>query len=262
MFFLVDAFTDQKFKGNPAGVFIVEDFPPKQNMQQMASFFKFPDLAFVKYVNNQTFQIRWFSPMDESPICGHASIAAAHVIFTKINPQLTNINFLYNGGQLRAVKTEEGIVIIFKTIYSKKCTKTPFNIKQTIGLKYCEDIYEDKHSYMVFLKKREDIFTITPNFTSIRNLPKRSLIVTSPGFGHYDFCLRYFVPKIGINEDPVCGSANCKASIIWSRKLNKKHLLSYQASEREGIVKISVNDAEEKVSILGMATIICEFQTL
>lgn len=260
MFFLVDAFTHRKFKGNPAGIVIVEDFPSKQSMQQMASFFKFPDLAFVRRINYTDFEIRWFSPMDESPICGHATLAASHIIFTQIAPEIQNINFLYHSGKLQVFKTNEDITIIFEKMHCEICTKIPFDVEKIIGIPHYESMYQDKYTYMIFLKDREDIFRLKPDFTAIKNLEKRSLIITSPGFGHYDFCVRYFVPKIGIEEDPVCGSANCKVSPIWSKRFNKKHMISYQASKREGIIEIRIDDDNNTISIQGHAITVCQFQ--
>ncbi len=256
-FFLVDAFTDTIFKGNPAGVMVVDDFGPQKKMQEIANFFGFTDLAFIKHVSDNQFAIKWFSPLDESPICGHATIAASHVVFSTILTECNIIYFSYANGVISSINSSDEYTIAFPKLVMQPAHPKCVNIKKLISLDNYEAIYEDQYTYMIVLRNARDIFNVQANFGAIRELEKRALILTSPGFENFDFCVRYFAPKVEVYEDPVCGSANCRASLYWAERYQKKKLVSFQASKRTGIIRITVD--EKYVMISGKAATVCKF---
>jgi PhzF family phenazine biosynthesis protein len=261
MFFIVDAFSNVAFRGNPAGVMIVEEFLTTQEMQTMAKFLGLPDFAFVKQISTNKFDIRWFSPLDESPICGHGTIAASHIVFSELLPNSDVICFSYRGGNISAImNSRDEYMISFPRLEMSKCTDFQFEIKDLINIEQCKIIYEDKFTYMIVLSQIEDIFCARINFENVKKIDKRALILTSPGFDDFDFCVRYFAPKVGVYEDPVCGSANCRAAIYWSQEYQKRQLVSFQPSKRTGIVGLTV--ADNNILIFGKATTVCQLTNL
>lgn len=239
--FLVDAFSRGNFSGNPAGIALVENFPSKIEMQNLARYWNFPDFAFLKKIDEKNYEIKWFAPLDESPICIHGTLAASHIIFENKISNCNKIHFLNNDIKIKASKFDSEITLSLKKIKIEESKKN-LDSKKLFGIKKVEKILEEKNSYIIILEKYEDVFNATPNFEEIKKLDKRSVIITAPGFDNFDFCIRYFAPKAGVYEDPVCGSANCKVSSYWTQKLNKNKLTSFQASKRSGIVNLEIKE--------------------
>jgi predicted PhzF superfamily epimerase YddE/YHI9 len=128
--------------------------------------------------------------------------------------------------------------------------------KALLGISDFTKLFEDEFCYIFILKNSDDIFNITPNFTVIKLLNKRAIIVSSPGFDNFDFYTRYFAPRIGVYEDPFCGSANCKVAPYWAKQLHKRHLFVLQASHRPGTAKLTLN--RQSISISSSAITIGE----
>ncbi|MDR1488691.1 MAG: PhzF family phenazine biosynthesis protein [Holosporales bacterium] len=256
MFFLVDAFTEIPFRGNPAGVCLVDEFLSLQMMQKIAGFFRFPDLCFVKQTSKSNrFAIKWFSPLDQSPICIHATIAASHIIFSNKLCVNDSIELINNENIFLSKIFNDTVSITIPLIKIYK--NSDCNVKNLIGIDEYAETYEDDYVYVIVLKTYEDIVTLTPNFGEIKKIGKRAIVVTAPGLGDFDFCIRYFAPKVGVYEDQACGSASCRVAPYWSKILGKTELTSFYPSKRSGIARLAVN--KNTVDISGRAITMAKF---
>lgn len=255
--FLVDAFTNEAFKGNPAGVCILKnDYPNSEVMQNIAKYYNWSEIAFIKYLSDDNFAIRWFSPLDEAKICGHATLASSYIIFNEHLNKSNKIQFESRSGKLFANYLENNsIALTFPLIKVNRCEEIVFNIEEIFGTNKYTEVLTDGVIYIVVLNNYKDVFNITPNFDLIKKVQARAIAVTAKYNNKYDFCSRYFAPSVGIYEDPVCGSLHCRLAYYWSNVLNKKHLVAYQASKRSGILNLLVDNINNTVQIIGNATI-------
>ena len=256
MLFLVDAFTDVPFKGNPAGVCVVDEYPSDTEMQRIARYHHWAEIAFVKKLVGNSFYIRWFSPNDEAPICGHATMAASHILFTKGFVDSDIINYKFNSGELKATLHGGFITMDFPAKPVWKCSTFPFSVNKVIGIKSYKEVVKDDLIYIIVLNSKEDIFNITPNFDEIKKVDCRSIAVTAPGDESFDMYSRYFPPRIGVNEDQVCGSMHCRLACYWHSVTGKSVFRAFQASRRTGILKVEY--AGDRVKLSGKACTVCE----
>jgi PhzF family phenazine biosynthesis protein len=247
----VDSFTNKFFSGGQAAVCIVEEFPKKQQMQKIAHEFNFSETAFVKRLEEDNFHIRWFSPKDEAPLCGHATLAAAHIIWEQKLSKNKTINFKFIDGFLKAHNKKTFITLDFpsKIVYP---TPAPELLMRSLSYIPIESVYKDDLVYLVVVLNPKDLFNFQPSYTKIMHLPCRGVIVTALNNGYkkggFDFLSRYFAPKVGIFEDSVCGSAHCRLAPFWGKRLQKKDLLAYQASSRGGVLRMSCKDNRVLIS--------------
>lgn len=265
-FWLVDAFTDRAFAGNPAGVFVVDDFPAPALMQAIAAELNWSQTAFVKHLKTPTddtdyFHVRWFSPRDEAPICGHATLASAHILWEKRITQKPKLQFESLAGPLTVTQEKDHwITLNFPQRGVHECD-LPLALKQALVTEKGEveitSVMRDELIYIVTLRNQSDLMALRPNLTLIETLDCRAVSVTATGRDHYDFESRYFAPRVGIPEDPVCGSSHCRLAPLWAERLGKTSLMAYQASKRGGFIKINVlNDG--RVTLSSKAITICE----
>lgn len=259
MFFLIDAFTAHPFHGNPAGVVILDykDILNKQLAQRIASYFNWSEISFVQQIDNSTFKINWFSPKDEAPLCGHATLAAAHVIFKYINKNATSFDFIYNDGTLHITRDQDSISMLFPIKPVIEVNNPNFDVLHVLNVDSYIEIMRDDLVYMVILDSYNTVANLSPNFEAISKLDARSIIVTARTQTKFDFCSRYFAPKVGIPEDPVCGSAHCRLGYYWSKKLEKNDLKAFQCSKRAGILNLHV--IPNSVKITGTAITVAQF---
>ena len=258
MFYLVDAFTDIPFKGNPAGVCVVDEYPSDAEMQKMAHYYHWAEIAFVKKLGGNNFYIRWFSPNDEAPICGHATMAASHILFSKGIVDVNVINYQFNSGILKAALNDGFISMNFPAKPVQKCINFPFSVNRILGIKSYKEVVKDDLIYIVVLNSKEDIFNIVPNFDEIKKVDCRAIAVTAPGDEDFDMYSRYFMPKVGVNEDPVCGSMHCRLACYWHSVTGKTVFKAFQASKRTGV--LNVEYAGDRVKLSGKACTVCEFE--
>ncbi|MDR0942008.1 MAG: PhzF family phenazine biosynthesis protein [Holosporales bacterium] len=256
MFFLVDAFTDIPFKGNPAGVCIVNNYPDDQTLQKIARYYNWSEISFLKKLGDSEFQIRWFSPLDEAPLCGHATIAAAHILFSKELVAGNVVNFKHGNDDIAVERTNLGITISFPAKPISSCKKAPFSVKDIIGVENYIEIVKDELLYIIVLETAEDVENASPNFEAIKNIDCRAIAITAKGTGEFDFSSRYFAPKVGIFEDPVCGSMHCRLACYWRSILGKTSFNAYQASKRTGVLQVKLEN--DIVRITGRAVTVCE----
>ena len=244
----VDAFTDVLFHGNPAAICMLDKWLDDNLMQKIAMENNLSETAFVVKKNDQ-FQIRWFTPIAEVALCGHATLAAASIIFNEYEHKKNMIVFnSIHSGILRVRKEGEYLTLDFPVQKIKKAIP-PDKLIEGIGKEPIE-VYKGKTDYLLVYKNEKEVQTISPDFTVLSKIRIRGVIVTAKG-DHYDFVSRFFAPKIGVNEDPVTGSAHTILIPYWGKKLNKNELEAKQLSTRQGILKCRTN--KDRVYISGKA---------
>ena len=244
----IDAFANQLFGGNPAAVCPLDDWLPDSLMLKIANENNLSETAF--FVSQGTdFQIRWFTPAIEVDLCGHATLATAHLIFSELGSSQERINFHSKSGPLSVAKKDNNYIMNFPTDSLKKIDNIPKVLLEGLGILPTE-LYKGKDDYLAILPSEKNIIDLKPNFTKIAQLDARGLIVSARGL-ETDFVSRCFYPAAGINEDPVTGSAHTTMTPYWAKKLNKKLLTALQLSERGGQVQCEFLD--DRVNLGGTA---------
>lgn len=240
--FQVDAFTAQPFKGNPAGVCILDKPQEDQWMQHVAREMNLSETAFL-FREEEVYKLRWFTPLVEVDLCGHATLASAHILWEQgYLPEEKQAIFATRSGILTAQKKKEWIEMDFPARPEEPAVEPP-GLSKALGIEI-QYLGRNKFDYLVLVEKEEKIWQMTPDFPLLKTLPVRAVIVTSKGKKEpYDFISRFFAPQVGVNEDPVTGSAHCCLAPFWGKRLGKKDMLAYQASPRGGIIKISLQGA-------------------
>jgi PhzF family phenazine biosynthesis protein len=254
--FQVDAFTDEPFKGNPAGVMIVAEEVSSEWMQNVASEMNLSETAFV-FPREEEFQIRYFTPTKEVPLCGHATLASAHIIYELGLKAVTEtIKFKAKRADLTVEKEDDWIVMDFPK-YPVQKTDIHKDFKRLVGFEPIE-MYSSIDDWVIAIAENEsNIVNSEPNFTLLNETGLGHLMITARSDSKQaDFVVRCFVPAVGINEDPVTGSAHCALTPLWSEKLGKKDLDSLQVSKRTGRMKVRLND--NRVEIKGKALTVFE----
>ncbi|MFI4983923.1 MAG: PhzF family phenazine biosynthesis protein [Rickettsiales bacterium] len=227
----VNAFATHPFKGNPAGVCIVDDFSNAQRMQEIAKDLGFSNTAFIQKITAQNYNVKWYTPHSEAPICGHATIAATHVLISEQLENASRITYQSAVGEITCTKNGEWFKLNFPQ-YNP--------VAKAIDLAKITPL---KPSFIgvgencIFAEFTEaELLELTPNLDELAKLEFRALIATARST-KYDFGSRYFAPKVGIPEDPVCASAHCRLIPYWAEKLGKDEMVAYQASARGGVIK-------------------------
>ncbi|MFS4482319.1 PhzF family phenazine biosynthesis protein [Hyunsoonleella sp. 2307UL5-6] len=253
----VDAFTDTAFKGNPAGVMILDSLPSDIWMQQMAMEMNLSETAFVAPNAKSSFDIRYFTPTVEIPLCGHATLASAHVMYQLgIIASDELIQFKAKGGDLTISKDGDDIVMTFPQ-YSLSKINIPNNFKNVVGFEPIAFYKSDDNWVVAIAESQNEIEKCTPDFNALKSSGLGHLMVTSEGkYKDVDFVVRCFVPEAGINEDPVTGSAHCALTPLWANRLGKTEMVSHQISKRGGILHVALKDYN--VEIKGKAVTIFE----
>jgi PhzF family phenazine biosynthesis protein len=248
-FYQVDAFTDTLFHGNPAGVCILDTWLNKNLMQRIAMENNLSETAFVVQ-QNDVYHIRWFTPETEVDLCGHATLATAHVLFTHLHYPYKEIRFkTQHHGTVTVRKDADYLILNFPTDHLKKATPPP-GLITSIGKKPHE-ILKGTTDYLLVYTTENDIRNITPDFSALSQVNARGIIITAPGF-HCDFVSRFFAPTVGINEDPVTGSAHTTLIPYWAQRLHKTTLTAQQLSKRHGTLHCKLEN--DRVAIAGKAT--------
>lgn len=247
--YLVDAFTDRVFGGNPAAVCVLEHWLTDSLMQRIASENNLSETAFVVREANGDYRLRWFTPAAEIDFCGHATLATAFVIKTFVEPNCSSIRFQTMSG-LFTVKAEDGRFEMDFPQYRLLPTAVTETMTEALGVKPCE-AYLDRDLLMV-LDSEEAVRGIKPNPALLKRLPGLCIAVTAPGTD-YDCVSRVFAPELNVPEDPVTGSTHCMIAPYWANRLKKVAITAYQASERGGVLSASVT--EDRVVISGSAVL-------
>lgn len=232
--FQVDAFTDKVFGGNPAAVCILDVWLDDALMQQVAAENNLSETAFAVAKAN-AYEIRWFTPLSEVDLCGHATLAAAHVLYNHYGFEGGKIMFqTQERGQLGVEKDGDMLTLDFPADPPEKIDD-PQDLIGGIG-KTPTESFRGRSDYLLIYDTQKDIEDISPDFNRLAEIDLRGIIVSAPGI-YTDFVSRFFAPKLGINEDPVTGSAHTTLSPFWSKKLGRNILTARQLSSRRGDLK-------------------------
>ncbi len=246
--FQVDAFTDKVFGGNPAAVCVLNEWTSLDRMQKIAAENNLAETAFVVR-NEETYEIRWFTPAVEVDLCGHATLAAAHVLFNYYGHDSTKIKFdSHTSGPLSVTKIDDDLSLDFPTDVYKK-VMTPQILIEAFE-KIPVETYKGKTDYVLVFQTQKEVEESNPNLKLVESVDGRGVIITAKG-DNADFVSRFFAPQVGINEDPVTGSAHTILTPIWSKKLGKKTLQAEQLSKRKG--KLTCEFEGDRVHITGKA---------
>jgi PhzF family phenazine biosynthesis protein len=251
--FQVDAFTGEPFKGNPAAVCILEEPATEPWMQNMALEMNLSETAFIVPMAD-AFDLRWFTPSTEVDLCGHATLASAHVLWQEtVLKKDQPVRFNTRSGLLTATRRSEWIELNFPA-NTVESIPPPEGLTDALGV-HGKFTGWDGTDYLVEVEDEELIARLQPDLKALKLFPMRGVIVTSRSdSSKYDFVSRFFAPGAGIDEDPVTGSAHCSLAPFWAPKLHKKEMLGYQASSRGGVVKVALK--EDRVLLGGQAVTI------
>jgi PhzF family phenazine biosynthesis protein len=245
--FQVDAFTDNLFTGNPAAVVPLDEWLPDRVMQQIAAENNLSETAF--YIPSKNgFAIRWFTPETEVNLCGHATLATAHVIFNHMGFEGDRILFESRSGTL-FVRRDNGLLQMNFPASPPSETEIPEGLASALG-KVPLACFKGGEDLLALFESEEEIRSLVPRFEKLKILPFRGIIVTAPG-KEADFVSRFFGPAVGVNEDPVTGSAHTVLIPFWAERLNKEIMVARQVSKRGGVLYCT-NQAE-RVFISGHA---------
>jgi PhzF family phenazine biosynthesis protein len=249
---IVDAFAERPFSGNPAAVCFLPQPAPVQWMQQVAGELNLSETAFLLR-EGEEFRLRWFTPLAEVPLCGHATLASAHVLWSEgYLPEDQPARFQTLSGLLTAEKRDDQIQLDFPRRLLAPLSNPPLT-ELTAALRARPDgVWQTDEDWIVLLESEQAVREMQPDFGRIRQLAARGLIVTATGGSTgFDFISRFFVPKLGINEDPVTGSAHCSLAPFWAERLGKEQFRACQASQRGGILEVQL--IGPRVLLLGRA---------
>ncbi len=244
----VDAFSDSVFKGNPAAVCILDEWLEDELMQNIAAENNLAETAFAVRVEDD-YELRWFTPAVEVELCGHATLATAHVLFNYYAHPSDKINFRSRrSGVLVVEKHNDGLTLDFPADTLAQVS-TPEELTAALGEKPTET-YRGKTDYLLIYSSPQQILNLTPDMRSLANIEARGVIVSAPG-QEVDFVSRFFGPRVGVDEDPVTGSAHTTLTPYWSQRLGKQVLTAKQLSKRGGDLTVSL--LENRVLITGKA---------
>ena len=246
----VDAFTAEAFSGNPAAVCVLDEARDAVWMQRVAAEMNLAETAFLE-PRDDGFSLRWFTPKAEVDLCGHATLASAHVLWEsgRLGPS-EPARFHTKSGLLTAQRRGDWIELDFPATPEEECAAPP-GLAGALG---AEAVYvgRSKFDYLVELDSEEAVARLRPDFARLAEIPTRGVIATARSARpDFDFVSRFFAPAVGIDEDPVTGSAHCCLAPFWSRRLGKEDFLARQISARGGVLKIRL--AGDRVLLAGQA---------
>ncbi len=247
----VDAFTDRPFHGNPAGVCLLEQAQPDAWMQNVALELNFSETAFL-YRENGAYRLRWFTPVTEVALCGHATLASAHVLWEDGHiPDRQPAEFDTQSGRLTATRSDDWITLDFPA-KPPEDTPPPDGLLEGLGVEQPRAVQRNVFDYLVEVDDAAQVRGLRPNFSALERVKCRGVMVTAASDEkQFDFISRFFAPAAGVNEDPVTGSAHCALGPYWGAKLGKNKMTAYQASKRGGVVRVELRD--QRVMLGGRA---------
>ena len=242
----LDAFTDKLFSGNPAAVCILNEWIDEDIMQNIATENNLAETAFIVQKDN-LYEIRWFTPLVEVELCGHATLAGAYVLMNKLNVTSNSIHFYSHlSGDLFVRKLDNELFELdFPTDKYQECN-LPDIIKESLNI-IPQECYKGKTDFLLVYDTQTDIENISPDLKILSKADGRGIIVTSQG-KDCDFVSRFFAPQSGIDEDPVTGSAHTTLTPYWAKRLNKTKLEAVQLSERKGYLTCTFQNERTRIA--------------
>jgi PhzF family phenazine biosynthesis protein len=246
----VDAFASQPFQGNPAAVCVLDREREDAWMQSVAAEMKLSATAFL-LPGDDGFSLRWFTPAIEIALCGHATLASAHALWSEGIAAEEALRFHTRSGVLTARRDGEWIELDFPATHEQR-SEAPPELLESLGVANPVYVGRNKFDYLVEVESEEVVRALDPDHARLRTIPVRGAIVTSRSSNpEYDFVSRFFAPGSGIDEDPVTGSAHCCLAPYWSSRLGKETMTAFQASKRGGVVRVRL--AGDRVKLGGRA---------
>ncbi|BDG04221.1 PhzF family phenazine biosynthesis protein [Anaeromyxobacter oryzae] len=243
----VDAFTDRVFAGNPAAVCPLEAWLPDATLLAIASENNLAETAFLVR-EGDGWAIRWFTPALEVDLCGHATLASAHVVFRHLEPGRSTVTFRSQSGPLAVARRDGGLLAMTFPRRPGRSAPVPDAVARAVGRAPEEALLS--RDWMAVLRTEDEVRSLRPDLDAVATLPGHGIIVTAPATTPgIDFVSRYFAPQAGIPEDPVTGSAHCTLVPYWAARLGKARLEALQVSRRGG--RLSLEDRADAVEIAG-----------
>ena len=255
----VDAFSGKPFSGNPAAVCVMPERRDEEWMQNVAKEMNLSETAFL-HKEADGYNLRWFTPACEVELCGHATLASAHVLWADgyLKPD-EQARFHTQSGLLTAVRKDGWIELDFPAVPAKPAD-APDGLSQALGATF-KYVGQNRMDYLVEVESEAVVRGLEPDFSRLAGCSVRGVIVTSVAdAGEFDFVSRFFAPGVGIDEDPVTGSAHCCLGPYWQQRLGKTEFVAYQASARGGIVRVRVSG--ERVQLAGQAVTVMRGELL
>jgi PhzF family phenazine biosynthesis protein len=253
--FQVDAFTARSFAGNPAAVMPLDRFPEDGLLQALAAENNLAATAFL-VPEGGDYRLRWFTPTNEIPLCGHGTLASAAVVMERLEPGRDRVVFHSASGPLTVTRTASGYRMDFPARPSRPVPAPP-GLAEALGTAPVE-VWADPLNLLALLESAPAVRELAPDPAAVARLDCRGVIVTAPGDGGYDLISRYFTPAQGVPEDSVTGSAHCALTPFWARRLGKTELRAFQASRRGG--EIVCRLAGDRVELEGACVFYLEGQ--
>lgn len=233
----MDAFTDQPFKGNPAAVCLLDREVNEAWMQAVAAEMNLSETAFVGADRGDgVLPLRWFTPATEVDLCGHATLASAHALWQEAEvPAAAEIRFTTRSGVLTA-REEGGEIQLDFPATPPTPAEAPAGLEEALGVPL-RQVGRSRFDYLVEVGSEREVRELEPDLWKLRSVATRGVIVTAAAAPPYDFVSRFFAVAVGVDEDPVTGSAHCCLSPFWSQRLGRTDLIGFQASRRGGVVR-------------------------
>lgn len=261
----VDAFAEESFAGNPAAVCLLESFPVAEWMQAVAAEMNLSETAFVIPRDGGSFGLRWFTPAREVDLCGHATLASAHVLWeADLLDSQSPARFHTRSGLLTAERADDGwIEMDFPATPADQAVGSAEHDAAVRALNVDQEavvaVAQSRHYWLAELASESAVRGLKPSFEHIGELPTVGIVATAraPAGRGYDFVSRFFAPQAGVPEDPVTGSAHCVLAPWWAERLGRDRLVGYQASSRGGTVRMSLT-GEDRVMLGGRALTVLE----
>ncbi len=252
----IDAFTGEVFRGNPAAVVPLESWLPDATLQSIANENNLAETAFF-VPEGDGWRLRWFTPMVEVDLCGHATLASAYLIFSRLKPGATSVSFWTKSGLLRVTREGDLLALDFPALRPKRESDESVRkaVESAIGNSAAE-LWRAR-DLLALLPSAASVRRLKPNFDAVARLDTFGLIVTAPGDEPgVDFISRFFAPAKGVPEDPATGSAHCMLTPFWAERLGRAQLTGHQVSARGG--RLACTDRGDRVTIAGQAVLYLE----
>ena len=249
----VDAFTSEPFRGNPAGVCLLPEAAPEDWMQAVAAEMNLSETAFVVPRADGAFDLRWFTPAAEVELCGHATLATSHILWEIERLDASEqAKYHTQSGLLTADRLDDGRVELDFPAFPSAACDAPDGLLDGLGVEHPVHVARPRTDYLVEAESEQVVRTLCPDMAALKALDVRGVIVTArSGSSDFDFVSRFFAPGVGIDEDPVTGSAHCALAPHWADKLGKMEMAAFQASSRGGVVHVRL--AGDRVKLAGSA---------
>ena len=255
LIFQLDAFTTRRFSGNPAAVMPMDRFLPDSVLQAIAAENNLAETAFL-VPEGVDYRLRWFTPMIEVPLCGHATLASAAVVMERLEPKRRAVVFQSASGPLPVHRVDPGYLMNFPSRLCEPVRTVP-GLAEALGV-MPDEVFVNAFNYLAELESAQVVRRLAPDMGALARLDRSGVIVTALGDEGYDFVSRYFAPAKGIPEDPVTGAAHCMLAPYWAKRLGKVDFHAFQASPRGGELMCRLTG--DRVELVGSCVFYLEGQ--